>query len=139
MSSVKLNESALLALGFDPATVQALRHVLRQVGLQTGGITLPEVAGQADTLTPIVTNLGIVLTAALANIAELQAEDTNLPAPDNAILRRLDDLQADIERASLLNADLRRTVDDLASEVQALTIGNTTLQRRIDTLENGVN
>jgi hypothetical protein len=47
MSVVKLEISGLLALGFDRVQADALLHLLRQIGAETGGITLPELA--ADT------------------------------------------------------------------------------------------
>jgi hypothetical protein len=39
---VRFNERALAALGFDGATIAALRHLLRQTGDQLGGPTLPD-------------------------------------------------------------------------------------------------
>ena len=47
---VKLNEQALYALGFDRAGVEALRHLLRQVGAEAGSTTLPDVAQAQESL-----------------------------------------------------------------------------------------
>jgi hypothetical protein len=47
---VKLNESALFAMGFDRAAVEALRHFLRQVGSAIGGTTLPDAVAAQEHL-----------------------------------------------------------------------------------------
>lgn len=47
---VKLNESVLFAMGFDRASVEALRHFLRQVGSAVGGTTLPEAVATQEHL-----------------------------------------------------------------------------------------
>ena len=72
MSIAKLDEGVLLAFGLDRVTVQALRHVLTQVGMETGGMTLPEVV--------LMTGAEISFEAISAELAEVRKELADLKA-----------------------------------------------------------
>ena len=139
MSIVNLNEAALYAAGFDRAFVETMRHIIRQVGNKVGAITLPQVTGSTDTLTPIVTGLTITITATNEAVSYLQANEVDLPPtlPHHGTERRMDDMQADLERAGIVIADLRRTLDDLQTDA-SLNTNLSALIQRIETLENGV-
>lgn len=138
MSIVKISESALLAAGFDRVFVDAVRHLVRQVGSETGGTTLPQLTEQTSALVPIVDNLVILVAAAQVMLSILEVEQDNLPPSNNDLLRRLDDQQTALERSDIALSGLLRTIDDLQAELQASRISGNELARRVATLENGV-
>jgi hypothetical protein len=138
VSIVKISESALLAAGFDRVFVDAVRHLVRQVGPETGGTTLPQLTEQTSALVPIVDNLVILVAAAQVMLSILEVEQDNLPPSNNDLLRRLDDQQAALERSDIALTSLLRTIDDLQAELQASRISGNELARRVATLENGV-
>ncbi|WP_035819857.1 hypothetical protein [Janthinobacterium sp. RA13] len=138
MSIVKISESALLAAGFDRVFVDAVRHLVRQVGSETGGTTLPQLTEQTSALVPIVDNLVILVAAAQVMLSILEVEQDNLPPSNNDLLRRLDDQQAALERSDIALSGLLRTIDDLQAELQASRFSGNELARRVATLENGV-
>lgn len=138
MSIVKISESALLAAGFDRVFVDAVRHLVRQVGSETGGTTLPQLTEQTSALVPIVDNLVILVAAAQVMLSILEVEQDNLPPSNNELLRRLDDQQTALERSDIALSGLLRTIDDLQAELQASRISGNELARRVATLENGV-
>jgi len=72
MSIAKLDEGVLLSFGLDRVTVQALRHVLTQVGTEAGGMTLPEVV--------LMTGAEISFEAMSAELAEVRKELADLKA-----------------------------------------------------------
>lgn len=118
MTTIRLNERALQAAGLDRVTVEALRHLVRQVGEQVGAVTLPEVAEQTDVLNPVIVALQLADAAIRAQAAILEAEQSNLVQPDRQLWQQ---------------------IEDLAAEVHDLRLTNTALQQRIDDLENRVN
>lgn len=139
MSTIQLNERALQALGMDRVTIEALRHLVRQVGQKPGAITLPEVAEQTDILNPVLVALQLADAAIQAQAAILEAEQSNLPQPDREARQLLDDLAAELQEQRL-NADrLSQQVDDLTAALQGAHMTNDALERRISDLENGVN
>lgn len=118
MAVARINEAALLRAGVDRATVEALRHMARQVGEQTGGTTLPQVADeQAGVLNPALVALQLALQLLTARVGVTEAEEGNLPVSDK---------------------DLRRQIEELSAELQEARISLTALEKRIETLENGV-
>lgn len=117
MAVARINEAALLKAGVDRATIEALRHIARQVGDQTGGTTLPEVAEQGDLLTPVVSALQLAVTALQAQAAVLDAEQANVPVSDR---------------------ELRRQIEEMQAEMQAMRVSSNRLEKRVETLENGV-
>jgi hypothetical protein len=160
MSAIKLNEAALLAAGFDRATVQALRHLVRQVGPEVGATTLPQVAETADLTGPVIIALQIGVAALQAQAAIFEAEQASLPPVDadarrliadlsaeaqerritaDAVARRLDDLGAELQEQRITASTLTAMVDALNAELQEARTTNNALSRRIDDLENGVN
>lgn len=138
MSIVKISESALLAAGFDRVFVDAVRHLVRQVGSETGGTTLPQLTEQTSALVPIVDNLVILVAAVQVMLSILEVEQDNLPLSNNELVRRLDDQQSALERSDIALSGLLRTIDDLQAELQASRISGNELARRVATLENGV-
>ncbi len=135
MALVKINEAALYAAGFDRVFVEIMRHLVRQVGNEVGGVTLPQAAGTADTLSPIVNGLTITITATNQTVSDLQTDAPNLPRSDAHLVRRLDDMDMSAERVALSLSGIIRRLDDLdVSAAQAVTISE--LTRRISELEN---
>lgn len=95
---VRFNERALATMGFDQASISALRHLLRQTGNQLGATTLPDLvdgAGQETEATE--------LHAAFAELRKefralrIAVEATAGDAERAELRKRLRDL--DIERA----------------------------------------
>ena len=133
---VKLDEQMLRAIGFDNASIIALRHLMRQIGIQEHGTTLPEVAGQADALTPVVNGLVITITATNVTVAELGVEATEHRAPDANVQHRLAELEAALDQSRLDCSGLRRAVEEAAINGEERDGQMAALARRISQLED---
>jgi hypothetical protein len=96
MSVVKLEISGLLALGFDRVQADALLHMLRQIGAETGALSLPEIAA---------------LKAIDGDISPAQAELAELR-------RRVDQLAGQVESMAASAAQLA----ELAKRAQTIEI-----------------
>jgi hypothetical protein len=129
---VKLNESALLAAGFDRAFVEFLRHTMRQLGDITHETTLPEVAAQTDILTPIVTALTITLTATNVTVGEILADQVELPQSDRHIMRQLEDMQAEFDAARIERSELLRQIEVMQAEVERAQLDRAALFRSMN-------
>lgn len=86
MSIVRIDESALLALGLDRNTVQAFRHMLKQVGPEVGASTLPQVALQTAQVPALVEkaqalglSASLVADVATSGAAEVQVLTLLIP------------------------------------------------------------
>lgn len=133
---VKLDEQMLRAIGFNTTSIVALRHMMRQIGIQEHGTTLPEVAGQTDALTPIVNGLVITITATNVTVAELGVEATEHRAPDANLQHRLADLEAALDQSRLDCAGLLRAVEEAAINGEERDGQIAALARRILQLED---
>lgn len=133
---IKLDENALLAAGFTQSHVVMMRHLVAQIGIETGGTTLPELASQTDTLTPIVNGLVISLTATNVAVGDLQVSESDLPPSNNHLIRRLDDMQAEFDGARIERSALVQAVEDIRAEAEAQNLNIADLRRRISQLED---
>lgn len=68
MSIARIDAGALLALGMDRQTVEALRHIIRQVGSEVGAVPLPTVTSRTDVLAYRSALLEDVSTSAAAGV-----------------------------------------------------------------------
>lgn len=154
---IKLDENALIAAGFTKSHVVLMRHLVAQIGLETGGTTLPEVAELVDTLTPIVDGLVITLTATNVAVGDLQVNEADLPPSNNHLIRRMEDMQAEFdgsriersalvqatedmkaeaERSAVIDSRILTALDELRSETDAQNLNIADLRRRISQLED---
>jgi hypothetical protein len=120
MSVAKLTIPGLLALGFDRVQADALLHLLRQIGAETGGVTLPELAG--------MTAIDADTNASPAALAELRKEVETLKivienrAVEAENAKRIDQLAAQLEllAAGAHVAELEKQVAQLAAQIEAI-------------------
>lgn len=114
---VKLNESALYGLGFDRAAVEVFRHLMRQIGAQAGGATLPEVAETQETLL-----LSEVFGGTTATSHNPAADEVFQEAPDcgahiAVLSKRIDALCTQLASLSDATAQVRE-VKKYAEDIQ---------------------
>lgn len=62
MSMVRIDEAMLYALGFDRVFVDAMRHVVKQVGVETNGVTLPDLATQIYSSVKVLAQTAVPVT-----------------------------------------------------------------------------
>lgn len=129
---IKLDEGALLRAGFSDSHVVMMRHLVAQIGLETGGTTLPEVAGRTDDLAPIVDGLVITLTATNVAVSDLQVSESDLSPSNNHLIRRIDDMQAEFDGSRIERSALAQAIDDIKSDAERSTASDRNILIALD-------
>lgn len=113
MAIAKLNEAMLYNMGFDRPAIDALRHLLRQVGGEVGAPTLPEVSNEAKEALDEVDGIS-------------QAPATYPPMSHNV---GLDDLYPPVQQA--------QQIEFLETQVRSLAEQLVAVSRRLRDIEQG--
>jgi len=129
MTMVRLNESTLLSLGYDRATVAALRHVMTQVGSEIGADTLPNTAAAASAMKAEIIVLQGQTALLVPQVAVLETAVAALEVRAGALELAVAALQAAI-------AEREAFAESLNGSVQVLIANNRALAVRIDQLED---
>lgn len=138
MSIIKINAAALAAAGFDRSFIEAMRHLVRQVGAETDAITLPQIAGNTELLTPVVAGLTLTITATTEEVDYLRANESDLSRSDAHLVRRLDDTDAALSGTGISMIEILRRLDDMQCDAERANHHIAEISRRVEELENRI-
>lgn len=116
MDAARLNPALLERAGLDRGSVAALLHIEKQVGVMTGGTTLPEIVDQVETNLPAIEALQSAMTEQQTVTADHGSQLAALP-PHEDMPRE--------EYLETLVHSLSELVVALGKRVEALEQGTT--------------
>lgn len=128
MAIAKLNEAMLYNMGFDRVAIDALRHLLNQVGGEIGAQTLPEVVRQVDIVVTQIDGIDQAPLPYMPPVSSPSSEELKPPSQQFAQVEQLDQ-QPRFEHT--------QQMEFLETQVRSLAEQLVSVSRRLRDIEQG--
>lgn len=128
MAIAKLNEAMLFNMGFDRVAIDALRHLLKQVGNETDATTLPAIVEQVSIVRNQIDGIDQAPIIQSASTAALGNENVGPPVQPFIQSEQLD------QRPPV---EMAQQVEFLETQVRSLAEQVVAVSRRLRDIEQG--
>lgn len=128
MAIAKLNEAMLYNMGFDRVAIDALRHLLTQVGGEIGAPTLPSVVDQVNVVVNQIDGIDQAPMPYVPPASSTSAEELRPPVQQFAQVEQLDQ-QPRFEQA--------QQMEFIETQVRSLAEQLVSVSRRLRDIEQG--